>query len=67
MDMLMYLAFFSPTASNTSLKNSYLMGVLDINREFKVKDSYIAASTPTSAFYNLFTSLSPNHSFLNLR
>lgn len=66
-DVLSYLAFFSPTSSDINSKNSYIASVLDTNRDFKIKDSYLAAATPTSGFYNFFTSLSPNNSFLNLR
>jgi hypothetical protein len=67
LDVFSHLAYFNPKTSLPGFKDGLVSSMLQIDRDFKAKESYLANPSPTGGFYNFFNSLSLTNSFLNLR
>ncbi len=66
-DLFTHLAFFGLYSQEQTTKNDFISSILQLDKEFKIKESYLAQVSPTGGFYNFFSSFTLNTGFVNLR
>lgn len=66
-DASTYLGYFSTSSFFGSLREQYSSASAQLSSDFFKNGAYHASPTPTTGFYNLFSSVSANNSFLSTR